>query len=661
MIKRNDMQNDKCAQNTLGPWLILVSVLILVTIVLTFYFADDIRRSQAARGQMQIGGVNVPFQPRQGQGLGQGQGRGRAATSNVQPAAFVPPWRSKQNPDAITGATPKIMSFNQAIGVVSPSLVGIDTSGGQRQSASGVIVNRRGYVLTNNHVVKGAEKITVTLNYDQLTRSYSAQVFDSRADLDLAVLKIHQTGKEVFSPAPLGNSDRIYIGQEIVAIGSPFGLSQSASSGIVSNANRTLTTGNRAFDGLIQTDASINPGSSGGALINMQGELIGLNTAIYSTTQAFSGISFAVPINQAKDAFPDLIETVPSPLAGTNPQPAQANRNQPRLNRNQPQATAPVGMDFRMMAAKTQTRPKCWLGISSYPVDSVMATQLDLPTNHGVLVNRVLSNSPAAQAGLMRGDMIFRFDNRRVRDENMLWRHLQGKNTGDKVEIVVFRRGKKKTLTTALQSELSSTGPSLTMAPQTAPALSGSLPSPRMQDAAGKKFIEGHWLGLEVIPLTAELATEYQIPKGQTGVLVDEVTLEAAESGILAGDMVQTIGNFPTPDLETFFMATQRVRDKERAQVGISRRGRKLTFAMTARNTEMLGFAQMEAAQPILPGALRPHRYMGACTDCHIFMKTGGQLPTDAGDIPPKPPPIRAGAKAIHRYRGSCATCHTIR
>jgi S1-C subfamily serine protease len=393
----------------------------------------------------------------------------------------------------------------------------------------------------------------------------------------------------------------------------------------------------------------------------MQGELIGLNTAIYSTTQAFSGISFAVPINQAKDAFPDLIETVPSPLAGTNPQPAQANRNQPRLNRNQPQATAPVGMDFRMMAAKTQTRPKCWLGISSYPVDSVMATQLDLPTNHGVLVNRVLSNSPAAQAGLMRGDMIFRFDNRRVRDENMLWRHLQGKNTGDKVEIVVFRRGKKKTLTTALQSEMSSTGPSLTMAPQTAPALSGSLPSPRMQDAAGKKFIEGHWLGLEVIPLTAELATEYQIPKGQTGVLVDEVTLEAAESGILAGDMVQTIGNFPTPDLETFFMATQRVRDKERAQVGISRRGRKLTFAMTARNTEMLGFAQMEAAQPILPGALRPHRYMGACTDCHIFMKTGGQLPTDAGDIPPKPPPIRAGAKAIHRYRGSCATCHTIR
>jgi hypothetical protein len=190
----------------------------------------------------------------------------------------------------------------------------------------------------------------------------------------------------------------------------------------------------------------------------------------------------------------------------------------------------------------------------------------------------------------------------------------------------------------------------------------GTLPSPREQNAAGKKFIEGHWLGLEVIPLTAELASEYQIPKGETGVLVDEVTLESAESGILAGDMVQSISGFPTPDLKAFFQTTQRVQEKERAQVGISRRGSKMTFVMTARNTSILGFAQMEAAQPIQPGALRPHRYRGrACTDCHIFMQTGGQLPTDAGDILPNPPPITKNAKAPHRYRGRCATCHTIR
>ena len=190
-----------------------------------------------------------------------------------------------------------------------------------------------------------------------------------------------------------------------------------------------------------------------------------------------------------------------------------------------------------------------------------------------------------------------------------------------------------------------------------------TLPSPLEQNAAGKKFIEGHWQGLEVIPLTAELATEYQIPEGQTGVLVDEVTLEAAESGILAGDMVQSIAGLPTPDLKAFFEATQRerVQEAKHAQVVVSRRGKKMTFTLTARNTNMLGFAQMEAAQPIQPGALRPHRYMGTCTKCHVFMKTGGQLATDAGDIIPNPPPITKDAKAPHRYRGPCATCHTIK
>jgi len=190
----------------------------------------------------------------------------------------------------------------------------------------------------------------------------------------------------------------------------------------------------------------------------------------------------------------------------------------------------------------------------------------------------------------------------------------------------------------------------------------GTLPSPRAQGAAGKEFIEGHWLGLEVIPLAPELATEYQVPRGETGVLVDEITLEAAESGILAGDMVQSIDECPASDLRAFFLATQHVQDKERAWVGVSRRGSKMTFVIEARNTKTLGFAQMEAAQPIRPGAISPHRSRGrACTDCHIIMQTGGQLPTDAGDILPNPPPITKDAQAPHRYRGRCFTCHVLR
>jgi S1-C subfamily serine protease len=555
------------------------------------------------------------------------------------------------------------MSFNQAIGIVSPSVVAINTSGAESQSASGIIVHRLGYILTNYHVVKGAKNIVVTLSYDQLIKSYSAQIFDSRPDLDLAIIKMNQTGKEVFTPAPLGDSDRVYIGQQVVAIGNPFGLTQSASSGIVSNADRTLTAGNKVFDGLIQTDASINPGSSGGALVNPQAEVIGINTAIYSSTQAFSGISFAVPINQAKMAFPDLIEVVQSPLAKPNTQTAKANTNRARIS-------APAAMNLQMMAAKNTPRQRCWLGISAYPVNNIVSRELALPINYGVLVNRVFGNSPAAKAGLMRGDVIFRANYKRIKNEKMLWSLLAGKKAGDTVKITLFRNNAKKILAAKLQPEPPNVSTLFPNSPQgpsafgTAPSVpTATLPSPREQNAAGKKFIEGHWLGLEVIPLTAELASEYQIPKGETGVLVDEVTLEAAESGILAGDMVQSIASIPTPDLKAFFLATlrERVQEERQAQVGISRRGRKMTFVMAARNANMLGFAQMEAAQPIQPGALRPHRYMGSCTNCHIFMQTGGQLATDAGDILPNPPPITKNAKAPHRYRGQCATCHTIR
>ncbi|MHC4662687.1 MAG: hypothetical protein ACYS8W_13480 [Planctomycetota bacterium] len=188
------------------------------------------------------------------------------------------------------------------------------------------------------------------------------------------------------------------------------------------------------------------------------------------------------------------------------------------------------------------------------------------------------------------------------------------------------------------------------------------LPSPREQNAAGKEFIEGHWLGLEVISLTPELAKEYGVLEGETGVLVDEITLEAAESGILAGDMVQSVDECPTTDLKAFFLATQHVQEQKQAQVAVSRRGSKMTFVMKARNAKQLGFAQMEAAQPIQPGAIRPHRSRGrACTDCHIIMQAGGQLPTDAGDILPKPPPIAKDAKAYHRYRGQCTACHVVR
>ena len=190
-------------------------------------------------------------------------------------------------------------------------------------------------------------------------------------------------------------------------------------------------------------------------------------------------------------------------------------------------------------------------------------------------------------------------------------------------------------------------------------APTGKLPTPKEQGAAQKEFIEGHWLGLELIPLTPELAKEYKVPADTKGLLVDEISLESAESGILAGDLVVGVNGFATPDLVAFTEATRRVKNKHKADVLVSRRGRLMEFTFTS--TRTIGFSQNEAAQPITPGALSPHRSRNKpCTACHIIMVTGGQLPTDAGDILPNPPPITKGAVSPHEYRGKCNTCHIM-
>ncbi len=189
--------------------------------------------------------------------------------------------------------------------------------------------------------------------------------------------------------------------------------------------------------------------------------------------------------------------------------------------------------------------------------------------------------------------------------------------------------------------------------------VASQLPSPKEQGAAHKELVEGHWLGMEVIPLVPELAKEFNIPPDIKGILVDEISLESAESGVLAGDMVVAVDGFATPDLYAFTESTRRVRNRTSAKILVSRRGELLEYTISA--ARPMGFSQNESAQPIRPGAISPHRSRGkACTECHIIMETGGQLPIDAGDILPSPPPIIKGAVAPHEDRGKCMTCHVI-
>ncbi|MBF0569187.1 MAG: magnetochrome domain-containing protein [Candidatus Omnitrophica bacterium] len=208
-----------------------------------------------------------------------------------------------------------------------------------------------------------------------------------------------------------------------------------------------------------------------------------------------------------------------------------------------------------------------------------------------------------------------------------------------------------------LPAETAEAGAAPVTAAPNVPAV--QLPTPKEQGAAQKELVEGHWLGMELIPLVPELAKEYKVPPDTKGLLIDEICLEAAESGVLAGDMVVGVNGYATPDLVAFTEATRRVKNRHQAQILVSRRGQLMEFTISSVRT--MGFSQNEAAQPITPGALSPHRSRNKpCTTCHIIMITGGQLPTDAGDILPSPPPITKGAVAPHEYRGQCKNCHFI-
>ncbi|MHC4075611.1 MAG: S1C family serine protease, partial [Planctomycetota bacterium] len=323
------------------------------------------------------------------------------------------------------------------------------------RGGSGVIVNSRGYVLTNHHVIHGARNITVTLSSGQITKKYPAKLIDEAPEADFAILKIVSNG-EVFTPAPIGNSSAMSVGDEVLAIGSPFGLQQTVTFGIVSNTRRTLTVGNKTFTNFIQTDAPINPGSSGGPLINVNGEVIGITTAIYSPTQAFSGIGFASPIDPAKAAFPEFIDVTTNAAGAIRkniPNWARGPALQPAAQIQRGQGLypgRPPGRTVGRMRQVESSSNRPWLGIRVCAVDKQTRAFLGLPMGYGVLVMKVYDNSPCMAAGLQRGDIIYRADRRSVKDWSMLEALLARKRVGDKMKLTIYRDGKKISLNVKL-------------------------------------------------------------------------------------------------------------------------------------------------------------------------------------------------------------------
>ncbi len=264
----------------------------------------------------------------------------------------------------------------------------------KRQSlGSGFVINKEGYVLTNFHVIENATEIIVTLSSDK--KDYKAKVVGQDQKLDIALIKIKP---EVDLPvAPLGNSDDLQIGEWVLAIGNPFGLGGSVTSGIVSQKGRVIGAG--PYDNFIQTDASINPGNSGGPLFNMRGEVVGINTAIIAGGQ---GIGFATPINMVKDVLVQLKE-------------------KGRVTRG-------------------------WIGVSIQELTPELAKSFGLKEAKGVLVSSVNPGDPAEKAGIRPGDIIISFDGRPITDLSDLPRTVASTPPGKDVEVKVLRDGKEKTL-----------------------------------------------------------------------------------------------------------------------------------------------------------------------------------------------------------------------
>ncbi len=277
----------------------------------------------------------------------------------------------------------------------------------QEGSGSGSIIDQNGDILTNYHVIEGAQKLAVSFGGQ---KNYAAKVVGGDPDTDLAVIKLIETPKEPLTIVPLGDSDKLEVGQKVLAIGNPFGLDRTLTTGVISGLQRPIRARNgRPIEGAIQTDASINPGNSGGPLLDSHGRMIGINSQILSPSGASAGVGFAVPVNIAKRIVPELVRSG----------------------------------EIR--------RPK--LGIGSRDVE-LLKNQVELPTSEGVVILQVLPGGPAANAGLRGiaqtengdfeiGDIIVGIDSQKIINTDDLYRILDKHAIGDLVQVQVIRNGRR--------------------------------------------------------------------------------------------------------------------------------------------------------------------------------------------------------------------------
>ena len=376
---------------------------------------------------------------------------------------------------------------------------------------SGFIIDAKGIVVTNNHVIETADDIRVILHND---KSFEAELLGRDPETDIAVLRIKPEGERLRA-VQFGDSDGVSVGDWVLAIGNPFGLGGTVTAGIVSARGRDI--GNGRYDDFIQTDASINRGNSGGPLFNLDGEVIGINTAIFSQTGGSVGIGFAISSNLALNVVDQLIEF-----------------------------------------GRTK---RGWLGVFIQAVTPEIAESLGLDGARGALVASVHQSGPAKKGGIVAGDIILRFDGKDIEDSRSLPRVVAETETGKTVKVVIWRNGSRDTL-------------SITLGELEQAEKEGLLAS---GDTSPHKFEK---FGFTVGPINAATIEQYNLPETINGApIAGVVVLEvdgggpAAERGLRVGDVIRRIGQQQVNSKDDLVKGIENAKNQRKSTVLLLVRG----------------------------------------------------------------------------------------
>ncbi|MFW5812881.1 MAG: DegQ family serine endoprotease [Fibrobacterota bacterium] len=398
----------------------------------------------------------------------------------------------------------------------------------QQGLGSGVIVSSRGHILTNYHVVSGADEIEVKLNDG---RVYEADIVGSDSLSDVSVLKL-KVDVEDLPVAYLGNSDNLRPGDWVIAVGNPFSLTSTVTTGIVSALGRNVSGGD-AYQNFIQTDAAINPGNSGGALVNIDGELIGINTMIYTRSGGYMGIGFAIPINMAQRIMEDLI-----------------------------------------YHGKVE---RGWIGVTVQDIDSDLQEALDLKGRGGVLVGDVYKDEPAHKAGMKRGDVILRVNGKEVGTANQLRNVVASIRPGKQVPVTILRDEREVTLKMKIAKRDG----------EKIGELAGS-------DLSGipekeKKSLQKK-LGITVSNLTSRMRQQYSIDRKVNGVVVTGIDrkYQDARISLREGDVITDIkvsgsAMASVRDVKEFEKVTRKIKKGDSVLFSVNRSGRSFFAAFKIR------------------------------------------------------------------------------